>query len=484
MVSELLDNSEDLSEEDEDIAIRYPQFTGSKTWRLSFFSKPISDPRDLVDTDNDDFLGYAIVRQVNLPGIREVPWIFESVIRPIRHENNFIHGTKIWNCSVAGYVYSIDGPLYAQQNDMTNCCAHVALRTAAVCYHSAGDMTYREMNSIVGVDHRTKKIGGADGRGLSSNEMVTILEHIGAKCFVGAYVGINSGFTPPPFQKYIYGSIESGNPAIVFFGTMEKDSFHVIPIHGHTFNEDTWVPSAESEYFKVGDNTQYIPSDSWVSMFIGHDDNFGSNYCIPRHYLRTPSRKMMQDTAKTNELLKGKVAYVIGTIPAGIKTDPIKAEVIGADYLFSIRRQLPDDGNLWVRRLAFFADESLMVLRPVLIDFADYMTHLKSAEGWLGDKVKPEWFEALKFFEDLGDIWMIELSVPELFSANRRKVGEVLVRADIAPGTGRNMKSFILARLPGYFVLYEKGGATNPQYSFIPSGVPDHIKLFNQEGYI
>ena len=46
---------------------------------------------------------------------------------------------------------------------------------------------------------------------------------------------------------------------------------------------------------------------------------------------------------------------------------------------------------------------------------------------------------------------MIELSLPELFSANLRKVGEVLVRAELLPATDRDLTSFVLARLPGYF---------------------------------
>ena len=48
-------------------------------------------------------------------------------------------------------------------------------------------------------------------------------------------------------------------------------------------------------------------------------------------------------------------------------------------------------------------------------------------------------------------LWMIELSLPELFSANLRKVGEVLVRAELLPATDRDLTSFVLARLPGYF---------------------------------
>ena len=74
--------------------------------------------------------------------------------------------------------------------------------------------------------------------------------------------------------------------------------------------------------------------------------------------------------------------------------------------------------------------------------------------------------------------WLIELSVPELFSANRRKVGEVLLRADVDPGIKRNFNNFVIARLPGNFVLYDGGGPSNPRYTFIPSGAKSHVELY------
>ena len=116
----------------------------------------------------------------------------------------------------------------------------------------------------------------------TKDEMVEIIKSTGADCYVGAYETTND--SPASFQKLLYGSIESGFPGIIFFRTVEGDC-HAIPIFGHTFNEDTWVPNAELSYFKVGSDTMYIPSESWVSMFIAHDDNFGSNFCIPHRFL-------------------------------------------------------------------------------------------------------------------------------------------------------------------------------------------------------
>jgi hypothetical protein len=50
----------------------------------------------------------------------------------------------------------------------------------------------------------------------------------------------------------LYGSVESGYPALVVFDAGNGNQKHVIPIIGHTFNEDTWVPRADLAYFSVG----------------------------------------------------------------------------------------------------------------------------------------------------------------------------------------------------------------------------------------
>ena len=66
----------------------------------------------------------------------------------------------------------------------------------------------------------------------------------------------------------------------------------------------------------------------------------------------------------------------------------------------------------------------------------------------------------------------------ELFAANKRKVGEVLIRATIEHNPVQLFDSFVLARLPGYFALYNEDTSN---FTFIPSGIDDHVELFGQE---
>ena len=341
MVLEQLDKPADLEEENRDIKIRYPDFNNSTALRISLFKKGFSTKRGLATTQNSDFIGYAIVKIDELPSQGRMTRIYESVLHTSRHPNNCIRGMQKWPCNIMGHQLEVEGYLYAQQNNTTNVCAHVGLRTATARYHKNGDMSYHEMNELIGIDHVNNKVGGGDGRGLTAQEMVRILEAAGARCFEADYSNIEN--PPAPFHKYIYGSIESGFPAILCFGTTQGNTKHAIPIFGHTFNEDTWVPNADISYFRVGERTRYIPSESWLSMYIAHDDNWGSNYCIPRHYLHTNRicKNLDSDPVPCPEE-KGNVVYVISTVPKEVKMSPIRAEVIGVDYLFTILPQMPD----------------------------------------------------------------------------------------------------------------------------------------------
>jgi hypothetical protein len=480
MVIEKLDSPDDLREENEDLRTRNADFKSSAAYRLSFFTAKFTTQQRLAHVSDADFIGYAVMKEDNAPSFGDKRRVYESVIRPSRLVNNFVRGGQDWPCQVAGKMFKVNGYLYAQQNALTNVCAHVALRTAAARFHPNGDMSYREMNLLLGIDHVNVKMG--DGNGLTTQQMQRVLEAAGAKCFPADYS--NPSANPPPFQKYIYGSIESGYPAIVIFGTTDPDGgLHAVPVFGHTLNQDTWVPNADLSYFKIGEGTIYIPSESWLSMFIAHDDNWGSNYCIPRHYLRPKPHPIPgQPVPAPDEGVSQCVAHVISTMPKEVQLNPVRAEIIGADYLFTILPQLPPDNNPWAHRLRFYAENHLLVLRPYLLNPAEYTAHLEKLKDWQDKPVRETMIGALKANLTKDRLWMIELSVPELFSANLRKVGEVLIRAEFLPAVDRDLGSFVLARLPGYFALLSGGTPADPQYQFIPSGAEGHVQLIGCEG--
>jgi len=481
MVIERLDSTQarDLSEENEDIEKLFSKQLQSDIWRLSFFTKPLPNKQALEQMKDEDFLGYAIVKNDSVAGGPDVSRIYESVMAPSRHENNFIHGATNWTVTVAGCQFHISGYLYAQQNGWTNCCAHVACRTAAVRFHQNGDMPYREMNRLVGIDHTSRTAE----KGLDGGEMVRILESAGARCEVADYQNLQPSFKPPMYQKYLYGSIESGYPAILCFRTLigSDPPYHAIPVFGHTFNEDMWVPSASWCYFEVGAGIRYVPSEQWLCSFLGHDDNVGSNYCIPRYFLRTRPRC---DTWPAGPILcqvePDCVAHVIATLPKNVTISAVTAEVIGAEYLFRIRQEQLVESNDWWTRLETYAVQNKLVLRPVLVTASEYANHLRHIEDTEAKAIQNEIIEWVAQFSD-NPLWMVELSVPELFSENRRKLGEVLLWADRATSTNRDFSNFMVARVPGYFVFFTGLNFSKAEFSFLPSPVKGHVALFEHK---
>jgi len=501
MVIENIKESIDLEEENEDIAKVYKNFSrdNSKSMRLSFFSKTFSKEKDLKIIDRRNFLGYVILKTDEIPDtdIGVKTRVYESVLKTSRRENNYIRRKPNWTCTVGNESFKIKGYLFAQQNGITNRCAHVAVRSIVSSFLNNDELSYRKINELLGIELKEN----IKARGLKLEEIQRILKHVGARYTQKKYISIEDYFMEPDIDlpKYIYGSIESGFPALVGFETSEGNG-HVIPIFGHTFNEDTWVPKAELMYFGFGPETIYYQSESWLSMYISHDDNAGSNFCIPRRYLQPKKlcmRKLQCDDDSFIQMVqfcpkeeKQNVIAVIGTYPDKVEVPPISAEAIGADYLFAIifeltQGEIDNVDNVWTKRLVEYFISKQVVLRSILINSDSYARHLKSMEDWQHNKIKPELLKALiKIFRKLKDkyLWMVELSVPELFQANRRKLGEVIFNAESKNSLERDFSSYYLARIPDQFVIYGGGNIDKPNFYFIPSGIKGHVSLFT--GYL
>ena len=496
-VVETLDDPADLVEENEDIKSLCPGYSAdqSRAFRLSFFESHIG-ASDLASVSGEAFLGYAIVKYDRIPPTPDVypdgdeSWrVYESVIRTSRHDNNFVRGAPSWECNVGGRIFKVTGYIYAQQNAITNSCAHVALRTAATRFLGS-DLSYRQINRWV-ADFRIARGDPQTppGKGLDSQEICHVLERAGARTFVGNYCGSNP--VPVPYQSYLYGAVESGYPAILFFdlGTSSAGA-HTVPVFGHTFNEDTWVPDANVMYFPLRKITRAVSSGTWVSMFIAHDDNAGSNYCIPQHYLESHRLCCVAEPPVSCKQQAGGVAYAIGTLPGDVLVNPIEAEAIGSDYILAVLRHLPKDRRRnqkrWLKRLDDFNKNELLVLRTILVRGGDYAAHLGLIRGWDRNKKLPGWLPSTIKDTVQDDVfWMVELSVPELFSANRRKVGEVLIRAGKAAGVGRDFANFFCTRVPGYFAFLREvvtvGGKREPKFFFVPVPLDDHVELLGCE---
>jgi hypothetical protein len=358
--------------------------------------------------------------------------------------------------------------LYCQQNTLNKVCAHVALRSLLAGRLKAGDISYSKLNEIA------RSVSGANydpANGLGPVQIRAILNHLDVPFRDIDYV--ESEKSNPnireelPFQKYLYAGVESGAGALLGFklsGPKAGDDKHIIPFYGHTFNKDTWAPDADASYFQIGLSVGYIPSESWVSSFIGHDDNFGPNFCVPRNYVKPEQAE-----------------YVVELIDEGLRFGGVQAEALSLTFLYSLYPYLSSyNNNSWITRLARDSSPAIqrVVLRALAVRRDEYVNHLSSIQDWDGNSENPA-ITALLTRQLPEKVWIVEISLPQLFPANERKLGEVVLNPFVPfdPKQPINYSHFLFARVPELYFFVKEVVSGKPKFMTIPSQIASHTKL-------
>lgn len=402
LIIEELEEADEIAEENEDLRKVVPGYCPGPTYRLTFFSEEFRSTQDLREIAPEAFLGYAILKHdAATPSGRTR--VFESVIAGPADKRRYVHGQQDWDCQVADTRFQVAGYLYAQQNALTVACAHVALK--AILPRFGHCPTYRHINQRVGIDFEERR-----DVGLKAGEIVDLLDSFGIQCNVIDYtdapsatdgsedsetnVGSKANHHGVTYQHLLYGSVESGFPGLLGFGTREEDQDHIIPVFGHTFNEDAWAGPAGYMYFTVEDRLKHIPSERWFNGFVAHDDNWGSNLLVPRGFL-PPMRYCEQMRDESGELVRmedgilpqcpvgGESVHVaIGTLPTEVAVTPDAAEIMASDFLTHIVENLPAGSGSWAQRVKSYHRQGMLVLRPVLITWGDYGKHLAELKNW------------------------------------------------------------------------------------------------------
>lgn len=232
-------------------------------------------------------------------------------------------------------------------------------------------------------------------------------------------------------------------------------SRHVIPVLGHTFNEDAWVPEAQRSYF--GGGLSYYPSENWLSAFVAHDDNFGPYLCLPRNFLRKENFRIILGLKRFPTLFT-----------------PLEAETLAFGYAQILSNAFQKTGIDWLDRFCVFARLGSLVIRVQTMRRSDYVSHLDALKDWSGDTLEANLKADLE--NSLPELfWLAELSAPELFNATRHKFGEFLIAAD-RPFSNDLLSLLLAARLPGCAVLRDDGGQLKPQ----ATRVRGHTQLFTR----
>lgn len=332
-----------IEDENREIKNLFPNYIGSQILRITFWKKEIQTESDLENIETACLIGYALIKRDELKGSLNSWHTFESVITgyPQKHNYNYNPSQLSLEVAVSGRRFSLSGTPYCQQNRLNKACAQVALRTTCSIFLKNPDLLYSEINRIASTAYPLPH----PGKGLNAPQIEAVLT-----AFQIPHYSIYYPESPKkskirsraPYQKVLYSGIESGAGAILGFSMggrrANKGVGHVIPLYGHTFNQDTWAPLADGEYFKIGNNIRYIPSEAWTSSFLCHDDNFGSNFCLPKNFIS-----------------KDAAIYAVALRPRGFEYSGIVAEAIASELVYSI---LP---RFLVKEVAGCSDSGIML---------------------------------------------------------------------------------------------------------------------------
>lgn len=437
-----------IQDENEWLRGRFPNFVCKGLWRISFWKSVrwgLILPRNVP-------VGVMLVKHdaPNDGKHHDVIHVFEAVFPKYNHPHNCVHSETQHFYKIGKSRVGFRGVMFAQQNGLSKCCAHVAIYSLLEGRDDVKvDVSFSMMNVVAyGANNFAVDI---EKVGLSPGAIEKILSHYGVNFRSIPYENASDEFRAEhDYVSHVYAGVESGLGALVGFSLddgqkranrIDEDSLgHMIPIYGHTFNKDTWAPDANRKYFSPTKVLGYMPSDLWMSSFIAHDDNVGANLCIPKGFIRPDN-----------------VEYVVELLPSGCVSCAVEIEGQALQILHSITDTesivLALSQYKWFSRLCFAVKTESLILRTQPVSIRDYLLSLMGFSSQDDELCKGIAAELNKESNALDgrNYWLVEVSVPQLFPANERKIADLLFNSlcelDI---DGRTNFSF--AHVPGAYL--------------------------------
>ncbi len=475
--------------------------------------------RDTAEEDKRSFLsnqerleclGFLYLYVDSCKGINLSAYVPRAVVSPVPshdYRGPFVHSKAEFQAHVfETLTFPVEGSFFAQQEGSTWCCAHAAVMVSMMNITGATEGTNRsfcleDWNALLGIDHVYRN---ADG--LFPEEIRRVFQEEGIESFCGDYETISSMNTFKGSAAHAdrviataYYAIEAGLPAIIAFSG--DAGGHAMAAVGHTFDPSMWSPTATRAYFHFQDKP-YIPSHAWVDNLVVHDDNFGPYRTLSRSVLqsRSPSviiPKFPESKVETPETVEREAADWLGQVPY---EDGRFFQTILKSKSCPSR-----DKNKWFFRLMRNVSMRTHVLRTIPITHDEYFDFLNGKndleEQILGkeldaltnvlknrqgdvftlkrDESGVSKLSTLKGRKEAPFTWLVEISIPEIFQWNNRRVGEVVLQESTitefttAGPVKLDFRDVLLVRVPGVLsvpelVILDNGDLT---YSF------EHYKI-------
>jgi len=473
LVEEELEPNTEISYEFEDLEKQIKtKLIDPKAIRISFFSCPYN--KEWWTFPPDSFLGYAVILKAKLPdkdSSKDISYILESVTRPpgwAKDEtfkqvtNYYIHCHKDFLTTIGTKEqpkdYTIEGVFFCQQNGLTHVCAHAALRMMLNTRQEliGHKITNRELNDILKGEFPAEFAAGLFYKGLRPYHMKVIADSFNLHILPADFLMMAT----VDYAEWIYPLIESGFPVLLaFYPTHEVG--HVVAIFGHTLNSDKWDCEAHLAYRPEAFGT-YHASSAWVDHFIINDDNFGMYTCMPPAYLRN---KLLPQYDQTQ-----RAAFALALLPANTDATPYFAEKSSRGLVKNLKKfYKPTEDNKWLCRLWEQLQQANkgIVARTVICTKDAYIKSLKPY-------LPAEYSIPEPLLNCSEDIIVTEISLPDLYTCNKHKLGDVVSDGKTVILNGSKYLRFIWGWLPGIQIPEE------PKETTIPSEWPikNHIPLF------
>ena len=398
---------------------------------------------DATSLDDDHFVGYCTIVQLTLPDGMIHTYVFEAIVRPPgrpRFEPKFIvrslspyyyfHCTKTFAFEIPGRKnpITIQGSFFTQQNKLTHVCAHAAIRIAlnsSSAFTSKTKLTNRHINEILGLTFekpesfigtysRDKQVKPTRETGLTKEEIIRVIELFGLATILDCQRNTNI-----EYDHFAYPYMESGWPVLVGlegtdFNTGEQLR-HVVSILGHTLNPFQWSPLARRGYGTLP-RMDYLSAVEWTDHFIISDEGFGMYQT-----LQSDSIRNIIVPAKNASL---HATFVVAITPKEVTFPGWQAESIAANMIRNfVSPARRNHFRGWFKRLS---DCPNMVCRTLWVTRDEHRRELATHDDF--HKFEQSTIEYLDQLPQA--FWVTEISMPPLYCANGKKLGEVIIRCD------------------------------------------------------
>jgi len=217
-----------------------------------------------------------------------------------------------------------------------------------------------------------------------------------------------------PSERIIYHYLESRIPVQLIIPT--ATSRHVLTVIGHSFDPDVWWALAhEPYYYRKPSGGDYHCSTTWIQNFIVHDDNFGPYLTVPKEYL-WPYEESGQlvvavplplEVNMEGESAESYANYLLSEV------NPIDTNILNA----LVQNKISEETHKLYQIMWQHYLRNDLVLRTFLVDSDKFR-----------NKYVPHHIESYYSQVKLPkNIWLTEISIPELFCQTRLRFGEIII---------------------------------------------------------